>query len=288
MSHTLYQVNAFTANGENGNPAGVVLHADDLNEQQMQSIATQAGFAETAFISKCEGATRELSFFTQTNEVDLCGHATIASWSLLHQKGELPAGNYTQQTKAGLLGVTIMESGLIFMEQNPASFYEEVPVPVISPLVGVNDDVFHGNLKPQIISTGIRDLFIPVKEKAALDHLVPDLPEIKKFSKEHDISGLHFFALLEGSESIASARNFAPADGIDEEAATGTSNGALLCYLKEKSLLPERDVYRIEQGESMGRLSYIYGKFVDDIVWVGGAATSVRESDIASWPNQKY
>ncbi len=280
MTHTLYEVNAFTANGENGNPAGVVLHADDLSEQQMQVIATQAGFAETAFVSMHKDATRELRFFTQTNGINLCGHATIASWALMHEKGELPAGDYTQQTKAGLLGIAIMESGLVFMEQNPASFYEEVPTSTISPLVGVNNDVFHDTLKPQIASTGIRDLFIPVKEKAVLDQLVPDLPEIKKFSIEHDISGLHFFALLENCESIASTRNFAPADDIDEEAATGTSNGALLCYLREQGLLSKQEVYRIEQGESMGRLSYIYGKFVDDIIWVGGAATLIRESDI--------
>lgn len=280
MMHTLYEVNAFTANGENGNPAGVVLHADELSEQQMQAIATQAGFVETAFVSMHKDATRELRFFTQTNEVDLCGHATIASWALMHQKGGLPGGNYTQQTKAGLLGVTVMESGLVFMEQNPANFYEEVPISTISPLVGADENVFHDSLKPQIISTGIRDLFIPVREKAALAQLAPDLPEIKKFSIEHDISGLHFFALLEGSESIASTRNFAPADGIDEEAATGTSSGALLCYLREKGLLPEQEIYRIEQGESMGQLSYIYGKFVDDIVWVGGATTLIRESAI--------
>jgi PhzF family phenazine biosynthesis protein len=167
MLHTLYEVSAFTANGANGNPAGVVLHADNLNDQQMQSVAARAGFAETAFVSKCEDATRQLRFFTQTNEVDLCGHATIASWSLMHQKGELPTGDYRQQTKAGLLGVAIIESDLVFMAQNPASFYEELPVSVISSLVGVNDDVFHDNLKPQIVSTGIRDLLIPVKREGS-------------------------------------------------------------------------------------------------------------------------
>lgn len=280
MKHVLYEVNAFTADGENGNPAGVVLHADDLSEQQMQAIAAQAGFAETAFVGMHKDATRELRFFTQTNEVDLCGHATIASWALMYQKGELPAGDYTQQTKVGLLHVTIMASGLVFMEQKPASFYEEVSVSTIPPLVGVDDDVLNDGLKPRIVSTGIRDLFISVRDKLVLDQLVPDLERIAEFSRQHSISGLHFFALLEGSKSIASTRNFAPADGIDEEAATGTSNGALLCYLKKEGRLPAQEVYRIEQGESMGQLSYIYGKFVDDIVWVGGAATLVRKSDL--------
>jgi PhzF family phenazine biosynthesis protein len=272
--HTLFEVNAFTANGENGNPAGVVLHAGDLGKRQMQSIATHAGFAETAFVCMHKNATRQLRFFTQTNEVDLCGHATIAAWALMHQKGELPAGDYTQQTKAGLLRIAIMKSGLVFMEQNPARFYGGIPMSSISALVGVHDDVFHDSLKPQIVSTGIRDLLVPVREKAILFQLLPDLPEIKKFSIKHDISGLHFFALLEDNESIASTRNFAPRDGIDEEAATGTSNGALLCYLAKESRLPEKEIYRIEQGEAMDRLSYIYGKFVDDVVWIGGAAES--------------
>lgn len=280
MTYTVYEVNAFTANGKNGNPAGVVLHADGLGDQQMQAIATKAGFAETAFVAMHKTATREVRFFTQTNEVDLCGHATIATWALMHQRGEIPGGNYTQQTKAGLLGVAILDSGLVFMEQNPASFYEAVPTSTISPLVGVNKDVFHDNLKSRIVSTGIRDLFIPVKDKFVLDQLTPDYKMIAQFSRQHDISGLHFFGLLKGGVSIASTRNFAPADGIDEEAATGTSNGALLCYLKEEGLLPAQEVYRIEQGESMGQLSYIYGKFVDDTVWVGGTAALIREIDL--------
>lgn len=147
-------------------------------------------------------------------------------------------------------------------------------------LVGISDDALQGSLEPQIVSTGIRDLFVPVEEKAVLTQLAPDFPAIAAFSRRHAISGLHFFALLDSGESVASARNFAPADGINEEAATGTSNGALLCYLKKKGFLPEKEIYRIEQGESMGRLSYIYGKFVDDVVWVGGTATLIGESEI--------
>jgi predicted PhzF superfamily epimerase YddE/YHI9 len=88
--------------------------------------------------------------------------------------------------------------------------------------------------------------------------------------------------LLEQSESIASARNFAPVDGIDEEAATGTSSGALLCYLQKYGRLPQQDMYRIEQGEAMGCLSYIYGTFVDNIVWVGGNAEVAQQTALAA------
>jgi predicted PhzF superfamily epimerase YddE/YHI9 len=94
-------------------------------------------------------------------------------------------------------------------------------------------------------------------------------------SKRHKVSGLHVFGLLENAGSIARTRNFAPADGIDEEAATGTSNGALLCYLKAYEELQPQDIYRIEQGEAMRKPSYIYGRFQNDIVWVGGNAAVI-------------
>lgn len=273
MPYTLYEVNAFTANGRSGNPAGVVLDADGLTEQDMQALATEAGFAETAFVRAHDQATYELRFFTQTNEVDICGHATIAAWSLMHQKGLLDAGEYTQQTLAGLLRISVLNSGLVFMQQNKADLYEKVPVSEILSLVEADKAMFPETLKPQIVSTGIRDLLIPVSDKAVLGQLVPNLEKIAEFSRECRISGLHFFSIPDGeTESVASARNFAPADGIDEEAATGTANGALLCYLKRYNRLPGQEIYRIEQGENMGRLSYIFGKFVSDTVWIGGEA----------------
>jgi PhzF family phenazine biosynthesis protein len=253
-----------------------VLNADQLSETQMLRTAAELGFSETVFVSKSNAATHRLRFFTPTNEVDLCGHATIAAWGFMYQKGLLSVGSYTQETRAGLLGVTITDSGLVFMEQSKAEFFEEIPVAQVAPLLGISESEFSTLLKPQIVSTGLRDLLVPLASKAALLRVSPNLAAIARFSQQHDISGLHVFALLSDEESVATARNFAPADGIDEEAATGTSNGAMLCYLRQNSLLASQRLYRIEQGESMGSLSYIYGKFVEDTVWIGGEATYQR------------
>jgi PhzF family phenazine biosynthesis protein len=280
MKVTASIVNAFTAGGKNGNPAGVVLNAGTFSDEQLLKVAAKLGFSETAFVSPSKEAEYELRFFTPTNEVDLCGHATIATWSLMHQKGLCPAGNFTQQTKAGLLGLTIARDGLVYMEQKKAEFYEYILPASIAPLLGIAENKFHDRLKPQIVSTGIRDLLVPLKDKKTLAELRVDLGTIAHFSRQQNISGLHIFGLLQDGESIASCRNFAPADGIDEEAATGTSNGALLCYLQTYGELKEQATYRIEQGESMGRLSYIYGKFVQDIVWIGGEARAVNEVEI--------
>jgi PhzF family phenazine biosynthesis protein len=272
MSEKLYIVNAFTADGENGNPAGVMLDADGLDERKMLAVAANVGLTETAFVSKSDHVTRKVRFFTPTTEVDLCGHATIATWSLLHELGQLSAGTYTQETKAGLLEVTIQDDGLVFMEQTEAAFFDEIEPAEIADMLGIKTRSFHASLRPQIVSTGIKDLLVPTIDKSVLAKLRPNLDAIAAFSRRHNISAFHVFSLLGDDQSLASARNFAPADGIAEECATGTSNGALLCYLKNKSALPERNIYRFEQGEAMGRLSYIYGTFRESVVWIGGKA----------------
>ena len=267
--------------GESGNPAGVMLNANGLDEQRMLAIAAEVGLSETAFVSESDHATRKVRFFTPTVEEPLCGHATIATWSLLHKLGEFSAGMYTQETHAGLLDIATQEDGLTFMEQTEAEFFDEIASTDIETLLGVGAANFHATLRPQIVSTGIKDLLVPVLDKSVLAKLHPDLDAIIEFSYRHDISGLHVFALMDDGELLASARNFAPADGIPEECATGTSNGALLCYLRDRGVLPEQDIYRIEQGEAMGRLSYIYGKFKNDTVWIGGQAELMGQRNIA-------
>jgi PhzF family phenazine biosynthesis protein len=283
MGHLVYEVNAFTANGKHGNPAGVVPDAAGLSTEEMQTIAQRADFAETAFVVGDPAKTPEVRFMTRNrHELALCGHATIATWSLLHQTmGEhLPPGSYKQQTKAGLLGITILDSGLVCMEQTAAQFGETIPPAVLAPLLGVPEDVFHPKLVPQIVSTGIADVLVPLKDSATLARLQPDKPNIIRFSEQHGISALHVFGLLQGQESVAAARNFSPVYAIDEEPATGTSNGAMLSYLKARKVLDDRDLYRVEQGEAMGELSYIYGQFTEGAIWIGGAAALVNELEV--------
>jgi len=277
MSESVYVVNAFTANGENGNPAGVMPDADDMNKEAMLHAATEVNLSETAFVGASEIATKRVRFFTPTVEVPLCGHATIATWSLLHQLGDVAVGIHTQETNAGILQVEVEDSGLVFMEQTPATFYDEIEPNDIAGLLGIEEADFLDSLRPQIVSTGIKDLLIPVSTKSVLSKVKPDLEGIAEFSRQHDISGFHLFAILDDNQSMAATRNFAPADGIPEECATGTSNGALLCLLRQKGLLPEQDIYRIEQGETMNQLSYIYGTFKGENVWIGGEAT-VKDS----------
>lgn len=276
MDIKVNQVNAFTANSLGGNPAGVVLSDDELTEAQMLEVAKRAGFSETAFVMRDDLATRRLRFFTPTDEVDLCGHATIASWSYLYNQKILPIGNYTQMTKAGLLKVEICDNGLIYMEQARQEFFEVISAEEVATALGIRCFDLYPGLEARIVSTGLRDILVPVVNEDILSKLKPNFRAISEISSRYGVVGMHVFTPLSGQQSIASSRNFAPLFGINEESATGTSNGALLCYLREYKRLTPQGEYRIEQGRAMGDLSYIYGKFIEGAVWVGGEATIIK------------
>lgn len=280
MKVVVNHVNAFTAESEGGNPAGIVFDADDCNDEQLQDIAKKVGFSETAFISKSSEATRRLRFFTPTEEVDLCGHATIASWSLMRQRDLINNGTFTQLTSAGILKVDIGTDGLVYMEQANAEFFEHIDTLGIQSILGITDSDFHATLKPQIVSTGLKDVIVVLNNEAALMNMTPDFDAMAMFSKKHDVIGMHVACLREGHPTLATARNFAPLVGINEESATGTSNGALLCYLKRYNALPQQSEYVIEQGKSMGQTSHIYGKFENENVWIGGRATTVGQIEV--------
>jgi len=256
MDTEVLLVNSFTANGKGGNPAGVVLNADKLSDAQKLKIAQAVGYSETAFVSSDDEVDFEVSFFTTTNEVDFCGHATLATFSIMYQMGILTAGDYVQRTKAGILPVVIDSDGQITMDlQLPvksASFsYQD-----IAPIMGLDSAVLASTELPiEVVSTGLADLIIPIPT-GQLDLIKPNDLAIADFCQKHDIVGFHVFELCTSESSFtASCRNFAPLFGISEESATGSASGALACYLAEH--LPLGNEYIFEQGRAMNCASVI-------------------------------
>ena len=125
---------------------------------------------------------------------------------------------------------------------------------------------------PLKISTGLPDIIVGVKSKEILDGIKINRDLLSQVSEENEVVGAHVFYLPEDEEGIVYTRNFAPLVGIDEEAATGTSNGALIYYLKLKGLLRSEEIIS-KQGEQMNRLSEIYCSIdKDNLVRVGGRA----------------
>lgn len=286
---TVYLLNAFAKVEGGGNPAGVVLEADDLTDHEMLNIAREVGFSETAFVSSSELADFRVRFFTPAAEVDLCGHATIATFSLLFRMGIIRVEEYSQETKAGILKISVKEDGTIFMQQNCPIFGEIIPLTDIADSLNITGDDLVDNLPVQTVSTGLPDIIVPIQSLEILNAIQPDFAKVKELSQIYSVVGFHLFCLETLNDNSAHCRNLAPLFDIEEEAATGTASGALASYLYKQGLINEDQAGNLvfEQGYSMNRPSEIKVKLEIENekikkVWVGGKAEFVGKRKIES------
>ncbi len=280
----VYTLNAFGKTDLGGNPAGVVIDRKDLNSDQMKEIAAKVGFSETAFVSPSDLADFKLRFFTPSEEVDLCGHATIATFYLLHHLKIVKTGSYSQETLAGVLDIHIKEDGTVYMSQTCPQFYGCLDKDEIASSLNISVDKISNSLPIEIVSTGLKDIIVPVNTLADLLSIKANFDEISKISERCGATGYHVFTLETKYKGIAHSRNFAPLYAIPEESATGTATGALSSYLFKHSKLSTSNVNDLtfEQGYSMDMPSEIKARL--DIanaeiinVTIGGKASNLKE-----------
>lgn len=253
----VYTLNAFVADGRGGNPAGVVLNADSLTDKQMQEIAKELGLSETAFVLSSENANYRVRFFTPVEEVDFCGHATVATYSALWQLERLTSTHITQETRAGKLSVEVKSDGKVVFETAQPVFGSSYQPEDLTALFGLKaEDVLSTGLPIKLVSTGLPDVILPVASEDVLNNLTPDLDAIAEFNRQTSSVGFYVFALTpQESDVSAKCRSFSPLLGIDEESATGSAAGALAAYLHRYQGTHSRYVF--EQGENLGLRSLI-------------------------------
>ena len=286
----IWLVDAYTTKMLSGNPAGVVPHANHLTETQMQAIASEMHAAETAFIllpTNSSIADLKIRYFTPTKEVDLCGHATIASVSALVQEGRLPTGSRERhecriETNVGVLSVRFTQiSQFIYavMElAKPAYRPFQEDLELICKFLGISAFDVEQTLPLGFGYTGLWDLFVPVRSLEIMRRLEPDFERIIEWSHTHSVVSFHVYTAecCEESNHFHS-RDFAPAVGIPEDPATGTATGALLGLLYRNGYIQKGEKYRFEQGYEIGRPSMIIGRVElcnnELNVFVGGTAT---------------
>ena len=267
----VYMAVAFSKDAKGGNKAGVVLGRSELTSVQKAAIAKEMGYSETAFVLDSDKADFKLQYFTPTEEVPLCGHATIAAFSSLKLLNMLDKPDCTIETEAGILNIHIKDDGLILMEQNRPAYLEVLDSDIFTGCIERN---FIDHRFPiQIVSTGLNDVMLPVDSVEHLEQLSPDFEMIANMSKEKEVVGVHAFTIIKESDVTAICRNFAPLYGINEESATGTASCALACYLFK--YYKQQSQYVFEQGHNMGDISRIvvnlsYHENVIDSVFVGG------------------
>ncbi len=275
----VYVASAFCKDNIGGNKAGVVLYRNDLTETDKKKIAKELGYAETAFINNSDKADFKIEYFTPAEEVPLCGHATIASFGVLKCLNKLSKNNYTIETKSGILEVNL-EDNEIFMEQNIPVFYEAIDCEEIRRCFDL--DCINIEYPISIVSTGLKDILVPVKNENILNKLKPNFDEITKISQKYGVVGTHLYTF--NNDRII-CRNFAPLYDVEEESATGTSNCALAGLLFMKLDMKKKQ-FVFEQGYSLNSPSIIKVKIysldnkkINKIV-VGGKSRFIEVKNI--------
>lgn len=266
-------VDAFADGPYAGNPAGVVLEADPLDEGQMQAIAREVNASETVFILRANDLHRptQLRWFTPRAEVGFCGHATLAAAHALHEAGCLDAALSKSDAKIAF------ESAAGTLELHPESipgdatalWWLRLPDPAMQParvnplkaceLLGMNID----DLDPAIplMRTRDDDLILVIRSWQRLVELRPNFSELASWSEQNGIRGLCVATTATLSASInVQSRFFAPALGINEDPVTGSVHGPLAVLMVVNGLVPTasgRSAVNCIQGEPGGRTGLV-------------------------------
>ncbi|XVH30604.1 PhzF family phenazine biosynthesis protein [Haloferacaceae archaeon DSL9] len=278
-------VDAFTDEPLAGNAAGVVPDAEGLADEQMQAIARELAASETAFFFPSEAADRKIRYFTPTQEVDLCGHATVAGHALLFEDGALDAGSHTLETNVGVLDIDVDADGTVWMTQaEPVVETVEVDLADVAAALGIDEaalDAVSDDLPIARASTGLPFLVVPVAFLESLGDCQPRMDAVEALSATHDVAGLYVFTFdTLRADSTLHARMFAPAAGVPEDPVTGTASCACGAYLRAVDAFetfPEG--MRFEQGDFIDR-GGIASVRVGDVVRVGGRATTALDGSL--------
>ena len=263
--YRLYQIDAFTNEKFKGNPAGVITNADGLTESQMQKIARELNNSETAFIFSSNTGDYDVyvRYFTPTEEVPICGHATIAAHYARANEKNMDTSRVYQKSGAGILPVDIIrdkdsykivmtqgkiEFGALIEGENRITLLEAMKITAKD----LNDDC-----PILIVSTGHSKVIVGIKSKALLDKLEPNLSMLTGLSEKIKCNGYYIFTFDTGEKDIlVCGRMFAPAIGINEDPVTGNANGPLGAYLVQHKLVEHnghRFAFNGKQGEAIGR-----------------------------------
>lgn len=290
------QVDAFTKTPHTGNPAAVVLEANQLNVAQMQLIAREMNLSETAFIlpTSKSGADLRVRWFTPVCEVPLCGHATIATFHSLAEEGKFGMGkkgnyHFKLETNSGILPIDVSKHDgeiSVMMGMRIPSF-EKVPHFKIDLVRVLNISL--GEFESSIPILRSDYIYVPVRRLHTLFSLKPNYLTMTNFLNVRKLRGICVYTTETiDRESAVHSRFFAPNLGINEDPVTGSAHGPLAVILFEHGHLEPKDgrcVFQGEQGDAIGRRGRVQVELsVEGIkpasVKIGGQAVTVMEGEM--------
>lgn len=284
--YNMYLANAFTDRAFTGNATGVIINSGKLQTDVMQNIAKDLNQDVTVFIKKLDFGLYATRFFTRKREINLCGHATIATFYALAQheyiqpieEGTIKVIQYTGFGKVHVdidyknYKVERVHMNLIAKEQERHLSIEE-----IIKALGIKKEDLGLNgayMEPKKISTGSADIVIPVQSLEILEKIKIDYEYMQEISIREDIISFQVFTIIENKDGVAKVRQrtFSPSICVEEEAGSGTSTGATLYYIN-RNIDPETNRLESVQGVEIGRKSCLLATLDNgNEVRVGGRA----------------
>jgi len=272
------QVDVFTAVPFKGNPVAVVLDADDLSSEKMQSIAAWTNLSETTFVCAPtdQRADYYLRIFTPKRELPFAGHPTIGSAHAVLRGGLKPhtSDRLVQECGKGLVDIKIDGERLLLALPKPR-FRE----PTTSDLTAVAEALGITTTDIQraaIIDVGPVWFTVQLVSGDAVRALVPEMGKLAALSLI-GITGANAFGLYPKSANTdLEVRSFAPGDGVPEDPVCGSGNGCVAALVRRDRILNTRS-YVASQGRCLGRNGLVSVQFDDGTIWLGGHAVTCIE-----------
>jgi PhzF family phenazine biosynthesis protein len=267
MAIPISVADAFSETPFRGNPAGVCLLAAEAEDAWMQAVAAEINLAETAFLRRRSGSEFDLRWFTPVVEVDLCGHATLASAHRLWEEGLADDGPIRFHTRSGILTATHRNGGIEM--DFPAAPTRETPAPEgLAEALG-SPFVWSG-------ATALGDLLVEMEDGRAVRSLEPDFTALGRIPAR----GVIVTAAAEERADVGHdfvSRFFAPSVGIDEDPVTGSAHCALAPYWSEKLGRAE-----LVGWQASARGGIVRTRVDGDRVALGGRAVTVWKGELVS------
>jgi trans-2,3-dihydro-3-hydroxyanthranilate isomerase len=282
VSRRLTWLDVFTSRPLTGNGLAVVHHADGIDDATMLAFARETKLSETTFIQTAteQGADYRNRIWTIVGELPFAGHPSLGTAvAHAHARAEREA-HYVQQTAVGLqpVDVELGVSGVAraSMLQEPVIFGAEVDPQWVLGALGLDLADAHPELPAQVVSTGVAQLMVPVRDAAVLARARPDAAQLGDLLRELGVICV-YLASHNPARDSANARSYFAAEGlIVEDPATGSAAGPLMAYLHERTGADRVDIV---QGEAMGRPSRLMCE-AGERVRVAGDVVLLAEGEI--------
>jgi trans-2,3-dihydro-3-hydroxyanthranilate isomerase len=279
--HPYAVLDVFAERPLEGNGLAVVHDADDVGDETMLAFARETRLSETTFVqsSSARGADYRNRIFTIKEEIPFAGHPSLGTAVAVAQARGEDEATYVQETGVGLQPVDVrIENGRAYasMLQEPARFGAEIDPRHALAAIGLVPGDAHRELAPQIVTTGLDTLIVPVLETSCVSEANPDFILVDALAEQTGAPNLYVVCLA--GEGKVRARMFASAVVGGEDPATGAAAGPLCAYLARNG---QGERFEISQGVEIGRPSILQAELEGDRPRVGGHVYSVVEGSVA-------